>query len=1036
MFNRSHLFLTVISSLWGLPFTLPTAAAPPLLVFGPDQPPPCVLAANRPLEQDAARDLCRYLSRISGQQIAPSESAQPSPLTIHVGRDAFAQQHAPQIANLRSDGYLIHTINRDGSWHLILAGNLARSAQWAVERFLHDFCGVRWLFPDPRYGEVVPPRTTLTIPATLSQRYEPDYLSRSNCGMYYFSPPRKLLRGGPHGDGYGGHAIQHIFGGQHFKEHPEWYAQFDGKRQWWSYGNGWQICTTDPGTVRHTVEYIDSFFDKNPDTPVVSIGQNDGNGWCECPQCTQFVNSFTPSYSLTERWFHWVNLVAREVRTRHPGKWVEAMAYANTSTPPRFKLEPNVAITKTFVLESEFQQAEQWKKVCSSVNLYSYMYGASFLGFRHYPHAAQEFLKWGIDELGALAHVTECGGDWVFDGPKYYYLQALQWDVDADVDQIMDEFCAASYGAAAPPMRSFWDRLEEVYQRRKPGPYRGVHKDWLFYQWVSWANSSYVQPNDEFREYTQADVQFLQKCVSDAQRLAAQETSEVQWRLQRLIEAWIFQRTLLTSVIEFYPSSLKPTVENDQQQVQAATRVTRLAQLRTQRATALHQMRSHPHINPRISSPSFWSWATAVSLFSHEETLLDALCNAITGYRTATQGRDGAQTYWTTIPRSDSLFSHAQTQLALLATPAITNRLANGGFEKGTLEGWTVEKGTLTVSTAAARTGTYGVATSTPAPATLTQSVPVAPFDRYRLSASFQMTSTPPETAVPMEATIEFFDGAHQLYSPPMRIMARTLDPAAGWLGLRSTVSVPAHADSARIRLKHSFRGDTQWDDVRFEKLLAGPAVAQETLTDQFSGTQLDRAKWVRMPGQGGVKPPTIHNGWLTWGDDVHSVTTVARFNNLLDEKGAARYRLRFRARATGDETANRDATINLSVGNFRQPTTRLLWYLYFSSPSRPKPMLSVFDDQSGKRVFSSSWNMPHLENQGRDLWCTMYFDKRDVLVYAARQAYLETPATFVCRYQHELSNLSANGSAYLTLYKGSYQLAEISLSRATGPSP
>ena len=1035
MFPRLPDFSPVAPCALVLLFALPVAAAP-ILVYGPGHPRPRVVASNRPLAQDAARDLCRYLSRVSGQEITLGETEAPSSLTIHVGRDAFVREHVPQVVELRSDGYVIQTLQRNRTWHLVLAGKLDRSAQWAVERFLHKFCGVRWLFPDPKYGEVVPQRTTLTVPSDLAQRHEPDYLSRSNAGMYYFSPARKLLRLGPHGGGYGGHAIQYIFGGQQFQEHPEWFAHFGGKRQWWSYGNGWQICTTEPGTVQRTLEYIDAFFASTPDAAVVSIGQNDGNGWCECEQCSEFVNSFSPPYSLAERWFHWVNLVAAEVQARHPGKWVEAMAYSGTSEPPRFKLQPNVAVTKTFVLEGEFQQAEQWKTVCNSVNLYSYMYGASFLGFRHYPRAAQAFLKWGHDELGALAHVTECGGDWPFDGPKYYYLQALQWDVNADVDQIMDEFCSASYGAAAEPMRLFWDRLEEVYQRRKPGPYRGAHKDWLFYQWVSWANSSYVQPNDEFREYTAKDIQFLEQCVRDAQSLVAKEAPPVQFRLQRLVEAWTFQRTLLTSFVEFYSTPLMATIENIEEEGRAAGSATRIAQIRATRNTTLAQMQSYPHINPRMSSPAFWSWAAAVSLFSHEETLLDILCTAITNFRTDNRGPGAARDYWDRVLPGDPLFPYAQTQLATLRTPNPADRLTNGDFETGTLEGWKIETGTLHARATAARSGTHGASASTGAPTTLSQSVTVSPFERYRLSGWFEMTSSPPATAVPLEATVDFFDGTHQIFSPPVRMLANTLDPTAGWTRLQTTVSVPPHADSARIRLKHTYQGTAQWDDIRFERLLSGPQITREALRDQFAGPQLDASQWVRMPGQGGVSPPPIRKGWLTWNDDSYPVATLARFNSLLEDRASDRYRLRFHIKVDETKSANSTASAGVSLGNFRQPTTRLLWYLYFSSANRPQPMLSAFDDQSGRRVFSSSWNMPHLENRGTDLWCTMYFDKNDVTVYAAAEAYQETPDTLVCRYEHHTPNLSADGSVYLTLYKGTYQLDEISLRRVAHPAP
>jgi hypothetical protein len=156
------------------------------------------------------------------------------------------------------------------------------------------------------------------------------------------------------------------------------------------------------------------YFEKNPNAQIVSVGNNDGRGECECPDCTAFSKSANPPYTVAERWFTWVNKVAREVAKTHPDKVIASLAYAQASTPTRFKLEPNVAITKTIVVDSDLEAAKQWDKVCGSVNLYSYMYGNSFLGFRHYPHAARDFLKWGHDELGARAHITESGGDWTF----------------------------------------------------------------------------------------------------------------------------------------------------------------------------------------------------------------------------------------------------------------------------------------------------------------------------------------------------------------------------------------------------------------------------------------------------------------------------------------------------------------------------------------------------------------------------------------------------------------------------------------------
>ena len=1001
-------------------------------LIAPGSSLPRVVSGDRPLEQDAARDFCHYLSRISGQKIAVSDKAENARVVIHVGRDTFVDRHVPKIATIRADGYVIRCIEHGDNMHLVLAGKVDRAAQWAVERFLGQHCGVRWLFPDRVHGEVVPERKTITLDRDLQVLVEPDFINRANCGMYFFGPPHKLLRLAPYGDGqYGNHAIQHIFSTKQFQDHPEWFALVGGKRQWWSYGNGWQICTTHPGTVERAVQYADEFFRAHPDAPVISMGQNDGNGWCECERCKKLINSVTPPYSLSERWFHWVNRVAREVDKKHKGKWVEAMAYANTSSPTRFQLEPNVAVTKTFVLDSEFKQAEQWKTVCRSVNLYSYMYGGSFLGFRHYPHAAQQFLKWGHDKLGALSHITECGGDWTFDGPKYHYIQALQWDVNADVDRIMDDFCVSSYGQdASKPMRNFWNRLEEVYERRQPGPYRTDHKNWLFYQWVSWNSDSYVQPNDELQGYTREDITFLDRCVSTAIPLAAKDSPGASFRMARLAEAWQFQRSLLVSFLEFYPASLDITVNSEKQRQAVLKRANHIAAIQRQRSTSLAQLRSHSHINPRISKTGFWSMGSAMSIFSHENALLDELCSAATRFDLETRGKPAATKFWNSLERTESLSDAARTQLGMLGR-APTNQLVNGDFESGKMTGWTIDSGQVSVARGQGR-GTGVAAAARPGgAATISQRVPVTPMGRYRLTAWGRYVTRPPATAVALDAMVEFFDGTRRISTEPTRCMLRTLDPADGWTRLRLTVSAPPRADAAVIKLRRTFTsGTTLWDDVTMEELRPGHRVKHGQLAETFDGKRLAPDTWTRMIPHGGIHPPSTVNGSLIMDTNgAHPIVSFAKFNDLVKHKGSSRYRLRLHTTAAPDPTGQgRPRIASFSLTNSQASVTRMLWYLYFTGPNRTQPMLSCFNDQAGTRVFTSSWNIKHLANRGQDIWCTMYFDPTEVTIFASASGYDESEKSLVCRYKHGLSNLAANGSIRLGFFKGPYRIDEVQL--------
>ena len=1032
---------------------LGTLPAVSVTLVDPQSPLPSVVAGPEVVDRDAATELALYLSRVSGRSITVSAAPGAEGVVIHVGRDAFVQEHVPGIAGLFADGFVMQLRHSGGAGdsggraHLVLAGGRGHGTRWAVEQFLIEHCGVRWLFPDPEYGQIVPSRPTIIVPDDLSVRSEPDYVGRANCGMYYFTPDRKYLRLRPQGTSHGSHEIQTMFSTAEFATHPEWFALFGGKRQWWKYGNGWQICTTEPAAVARAVSYVRARFRDDPARSVVSVGQNDGNGWCECGRCQRFLSGFEPPYDVSDRWFHWVNAVARRVRTHEPDKWVEAMAYAGTSTPPRFGLEPNVAVTKTFVLDSEFDLAERWGTVCRSVNLYSYMYGASFMGFRHYPHAAADFLKWGREELGALAHVTECGGDWTFDGPKYHYLQALQWDVDADVDAVMRDFCAASYGRAAAPMRAFWDRLEAIYERRPPTPYGERHKRLLFYQWVSWGMSSYQQPNDEFVPYRLDDVAYLDDRMATALRLAAEDAEAVRFRVDRMRDAWRYYRTMVVSVLKYYPMPLEIAVATGSASADALSRARAIAVLRGERRFHDQQMLRYAHINPRRAARNFWSWGEALTLFSHENALIDELCTAVSAHHRGDDGVDAAVALWRRIPDGDPLHEHARTQLAMLGGEAQGNLLTNGGFESGTLDGWEVLAGGATLAADVARTGDFAVRCSRSGNNTIAQRVPVEPLGRYRLTAWAKHETAPPTWAAPMDARLEFYSGSGRVWPEPTRCVWRSTDPADGWVRLRSTMTIPPGVDAVRIRLTRRFSAAHLWDDITFERIRPGPPVTHGFLADGFDGGAIDREVWAATTDhRNGPFPPAPEDGWLVFRRERHHpLISLARFDDLLGHAGDQRYRLRFHVATLAGLPAEETVFafgIKSGTGPISTRDTGMFWYLYFTSGKRAKALLSGFAFQSHKRTGGMALGLGGLKQPVTDLWCTLVFDPHKVVIHASTEGYDETAASRLGEFAHGITDLTANGSVFLKLGAGNQRLDDISVRRpghipaGDGPAP
>ena len=74
-------------------------------------------------------------------------------------------------------------------------------------------------------------------------------------------------------------------------------------------------------------------------------------------------------------------------------------------------------------------------------------------------------------DLGGTYLMLECQPNFPMAGLNHYIAGQLSWDVDADVDVLLEEFFAKFYGPAAAPMRAFWLDIEEYYALLRAGPH-------------------------------------------------------------------------------------------------------------------------------------------------------------------------------------------------------------------------------------------------------------------------------------------------------------------------------------------------------------------------------------------------------------------------------------------------------------------------------------------------------------------------------------------------------------------------------------
>jgi len=118
--------------------------------------------------------------------------------------------------------------------------------------------------------------------------------------------------------------------------------------------------------------------------------------------------------------------------------------------------------------------------------------------------------KWGV-----MGFHDETRNVWAECGILSRYLRAqLEWNANADVDSIVDDFYTKWYGNAAPAMRAFYDALEDAIEK---APIHG-HED-------------RIMPEI----YTPELMAILKKQVAEAEKRADTERSKLHVRADRLI---------------------------------------------------------------------------------------------------------------------------------------------------------------------------------------------------------------------------------------------------------------------------------------------------------------------------------------------------------------------------------------------------------------------------------------------------------------------------------------------------------------------
>jgi len=434
----------------------------------------------------AVEELADYLGRITGATFEVyAEPEAPDGPQIHVGstREAGYWRWRLERDEVDIDGFAM-VVEPE---RIFLVGRMPHGTEFAVYRFLYRFCGVRWYMPTD-LGTHVPESPTLTVPC-VQVIEEPAILSRLWSGVSMFDGGRWEAHNLCRGRFSFHHALlSHMSADGLYDEHPEWFPVRPGDsddqryRPSSSADHSWQPCMTEEPLMDWLAERFIAIFDANPDATSVSIGVNDSDwsGYCHCSDCRELMHTDVlsqhgdPDYS--DLFFHFANGIAERVAARHPDKYIGCLAYHANENPPSFPVHPMIIPYLTNDrgewYDPNFRRRDldwirAWRAVCPSVGVYSYDYGSQYIIPRLYPHVHEDFIKF-LHRQGVKGWYSEIYSRWCHDGPKAWIASQLLWDPEQDVDALLDDFCRGMFGAAAGPMRRYFDLCERVWMTQ-PG---------------------------------------------------------------------------------------------------------------------------------------------------------------------------------------------------------------------------------------------------------------------------------------------------------------------------------------------------------------------------------------------------------------------------------------------------------------------------------------------------------------------------------------------------------------------------------------
>ena len=463
---------------------LRATSAAEVLIIGENAQPGITIhtqAGASATELLAARELADFLQQITGAHFETSQAGAELPdKAIVIGPGPAAECYFPRIEwdKLGEE----ETILRTSGQRLLLAGGRPRGTLYAVYRFLHEECDVRWWTP---WATQVPRRSRIVV-GSMNRQVAPAFENREAFWYHAFDGSWAARnQGNGHSarltDEQGGHITYNGFvhtlyplvpPETYFAAHPEWYALINGKRT----STDSQFCLTNPELLDLVCQRLKESMGAFPDDRILSVSQNDNTRSCQCTHCVA-MDTATGGPGGTMLTF--VNALARRIQSTNPKIAIDTLAYQYTRRAPiNLRPETNVivrlcSIECNFALplshpsnETFAKDLVDWSKI--SDRLYIWNYDTDFA---HYLQPHPNYFVLGPNlRFYQASHVKGffAQGAYQSNGGEMAELKAwvtaqLMWNPHQDDRALIREFLHGYYGeASAGPIADYLKLMSQA----------------------------------------------------------------------------------------------------------------------------------------------------------------------------------------------------------------------------------------------------------------------------------------------------------------------------------------------------------------------------------------------------------------------------------------------------------------------------------------------------------------------------------------------------------------------------------------------